>query len=229
MHPTSPTNAPTVTLMVFTRAHALWMLAATAAALAVAPWLAAVAGALSLGACIALHRGRWTPSGAFGAANALTLLRLLMIAILAAPALTPPGPAAALLVLAVFTLDGVDGWLARRRGETSIFGAYFDLECDALLVLVCALVLHQHGRLPAFVLLAGLLRYLYVLVLLLVPALGGEARPSRLGRHVFSLVVVSLIASLWPLEPLHRPLALISTLALVVSFGRSLQFALRSE
>jgi phosphatidylglycerophosphate synthase len=223
------------TPVAFSRAHALAMLTASAAALATgSAWPATLIGAASLCAYVALHRERWTPTGRLGAANALTLLRLLAISAL--PLLVrPPGPAAALLVLAVFALDGVDGWLARRYRDASAFGAYFDMECDALLVLSCALVLDQSGRLPAFVLLPGLLRYAYVVLLWLWPArqprteARAEAPRSRIGRYAFALIVVSFIVSLWPLVPWHRPLAAVATASIVYSFGRSMYWSLASR
>ena len=223
------------TPVAFSRAHALAMLTASTAALAIgSAWPATLVGAASLCACVALHRERWTPTGRLGAANALTLLRVL--AITGLPLLArPPGPAAALLVLAIFALDGVDGWLARRNAEASAFGAYFDMECDALLVLSCALVLSQSERLPAFVLLPGLLRYVYVVLLWLWSARQprteqrAEAPRSRIGRYAFALIMVSFIASLWPLEPWHRPLAGIATAAIVYSFGRSMYWSLASR
>ena len=215
------------TPVAFSRAHALVMLTASAAALATgSAWPATLSGVASLCAYVALHRERWTPTGRLGAANALTLLRLLAISAL--PLLArPPGPAAALLVLAVFALDGVDGWLARRNADASAFGAYFDMECDALLVLSCALVLDQSERLPGFVLLPGLLRYVYVVLVWLWPR--PEAPRSRIGRYAFSMIVVSFIVSLWPVVPWHRPLAGIATAAIVYSFGRSMYWSLGSR
>jgi phosphatidylglycerophosphate synthase len=221
MHPTQ-TNAGIVALTLFARVHALCMLLAAGASLAAGAWLAAAAGALSLCAFAGLQRGRWTPSGRFGAANALTLFRLGLIAALGPLcSAAAPGPAAALLVLAIFTLDGVDGWLARRRGEASTFGAYFDMECDALLVLVCTLVLYQHGRLGAFILLPGVLRYVYLLLVMAAPAPGGETPHTRLERYLFTVLVISLATSLWPL-PLHRPFAQLATLLIAFSFARSI-------
>ena len=215
------------TIARFSRVHAVWMLAASGLSLAAGSALpASAAGALSLCTSVILHRGRWTPSGVFGVGNALTLVRLGMIASLGPLCLSPPGPVAALVVFAVFALDGVDGWLARKRGQASLFGAHLDMECDALLVLLCSLVLYQHGRLGAFILVPGLLRYGYVVFLLLVPAAGGEAPRSNLGRYAFAAMAISLVASLWPL-PFHVPLAQFATLAIAASFGRSFYYGFK--
>jgi phosphatidylglycerophosphate synthase len=208
----------------FTRMHAVCMLVASGLSLKIGnAWPAAGVGLLSICTSVLLHRGRWTPSGSFGAANAFTLLRLGMTAGLAPLCLSPPGPAAAALVSVIFALDGVDGWIARRNGQASLFGAHLDMECDALLVLLCSLVLYQHARLGAFILVPGLLRYLYVVLLLLVPAAGGEAPRSNIARYAFALMMVSLVASLWPL-PFHAVAAQVATFAIAASFARSIYY-----
>jgi len=94
------------------------------------------------------------------------------------------------------------------------------MEVDAFMVLLVAILLFSGARLPAFILVAGAMRYVYVLLLMLAPRDAPEAPPSRWGRHVFSLMVVSLAASAWPL-PHHRVLAAVASLCLVASFARS--------
>jgi phosphatidylglycerophosphate synthase len=137
------------------------------------------------------------------------------------------GPATALLVLCIFALDGLDGWLAKRGGHAAAFGACFDMECDALLVLVCTMLLYFQQRLGAFILLPGFLRYLYAIAIAYLPETGLGPPPSRIGRYVFSLFAVSMIVSLWPVEPIHRPLSMLATLLMVYSFGRALVWALK--
>ena len=66
------------------------------------------------------------------------------------------------LIAVALSLDAVDGWLARRLGLASRFGARFDLEIDALLLLILALLVWQADRVGAWVLVIGLLRYAFV-------------------------------------------------------------------
>ena len=47
------------------------------------------------------------------------------------------------------------------------------------------------------------------------------------GRYAFAVMVLSMCASLWPIEPWHRPLALLATLLIVYSFGRSVYWSLK--
>jgi phosphatidylglycerophosphate synthase len=176
---------------------------------------------------LGLGRGRYTPAGTFGSANAVTLLRLVLITSLASIGLRLGGEVAALIMLAVFALDGLDGWLARSRQLASGFGARFDMECDALLVLVGSLLLYLRGSLPAFILLPGALRYAYVLAIAWLPSRGREAPRSLIGRYVFAIMVLSMCASLWPFEPWHRPLALLATLLIAYSFAHSVYWLLK--
>lgn len=59
-------------------------------------------------------------------------------------------------------LDGVDGHLARARGESSAFGARFDMETDAALLLALSLAVAALGLAGWWVLAIGLMRYAYV-------------------------------------------------------------------
>lgn len=211
-------------LQAWTRCHAFGLLVAAVLSLLLhSPVPATVLGVFSLLVLVFLHRGRWTHGGVFGAANSVTSVRLSLIAGLCALGVSRElGPASALLVLAIFALDGLDGWLAKRTGQASEFGGAFDMECDALLVLVCTLLLYLRGRLGAYILIPGLLRYVYSLGIAWLPDGGVEPPPTRIGRYVFSVVAVSLVASLWPIQPIYAPFAVCSTLLLLFSVGRSL-------
>jgi len=57
------------------------------------------------------------------------------------------GPAIALVVLA----DALDGWVARRRGETSQFGSIFDIVGDRIVEMACWIVFAHLGLLPVWV------------------------------------------------------------------------------
>ena len=95
----------------------------------------------------------------------------------------PPlaGGAAPWAVFAVaalaLALDGIDGWLARREGLTSGFGARFDMEVDSALALILALNAWAAGTAGAIVLLIGLPRYAFAAAALAFPWLD-RPRPS---------------------------------------------------
>lgn len=212
----------------WTRLHAFLLMASGAWCVVLRQaWPAALIGGASLLYTLGVELGRHRPLR-IGAANAVTLLRLGLVVGLSAWLREPPGPREALMIVLVFTLDGVDGWLAHRNGTASAFGARFDMESDALFVLVCALGLYARGRLGAYVLVPGFLRYAYVLALWVVPRLSREAPRSRLGRYAFSLLVVSLAVSAWPLFPQHALLAMLASAGIAASFARSVYWSLRA-
>lgn len=95
------------------------------------------------------------PYERLGAGNAVTLVRGAMTALffgiigdaaLSGTLTFDAGVRWILTVSAVvaLVLDGIDGWLARRNGMASDFGAQFDMETDALLML--AIVAGLRGR-----------------------------------------------------------------------------------
>lgn len=171
--------------------------------------VAAAAVAFALVAASALHGLEGHPAAAgWGNANRVTLFRGCLIA-LAGGAL----PAAGLLgadglwllsglALAALVLDGVDGWIARRQGVASAYGARFDMDLDTLLTLLLAALLWRLGEAGAWVLLAGLLRPLFVAA--------GRVRgwlnaplPYSLRRRVVCVVQIAVLAA--ALTPLAEP------------------------
>lgn len=188
------------------------------------------AGAMFLAACALLPAGlrRAHPHARFGAANAVTLLRAgiasgLAVTLTDASLFARPGPAWGLVsvALASLMLDGVDGWLARREGTASAFGARFDMEVDAAFALMLALGLIATGKAGAWVLLLGALRYLFVAAGLILPWLDRPLPPRQSRRSVCVVQIAALIALHAPpvQPPLSVALAAAATAALVWSFA----------
>lgn len=167
--------------------------------LAAALYLLVAAGVV---AGIGGHR----PHAAFGLANAVTLARAALVCALLGLVGAAPGDRLQWLALAIgflaLALDGLDGWIARRRGTVSRFGAAFDREIDGLSMLVVAVVVAALGRAGHFVLIAGALRYLFLGAQRLAPWLGAELPPSRRRKAAFGGSLSLLLVCLAPvLEP----------------------------
>jgi len=164
-------------------------------------------------------RGRWTPSGRFGAANFITAIRLVLVFVLLALPFHLCRPAAGLLLMAFFALDGLDGKLARRSGQSSAFGSAFDMETDAFMTAVACWTAVELGSVGAWLLLVGGMRYLFVLV---THKIDHEPEPRRRGaRWAYSSMMVGLTACLvLPWAPFDW-LAAVGGLAVLISFGRS--------
>lgn len=178
-----------------------------------------------------------TPSR-FGSANVVTLLRTGIAALVTGLALETLGTGAGLLAapgeigdlwawavpagaLLAMALDGVDGWLARRRRIASAFGARFDIEADALLVLGLSLAAFASGRAGTWVLTAGALRYVFLVAGGLWPALAAPLPPSFRRKAICVAVGVSLVIGLLPALPAAAASLLIGAgvLAVVCSFA----------
>jgi hypothetical protein len=87
----------------------------------------------------------------------VTLARLVIVGALAASLFaggTEAWPVVALAPIAL-ALDGVDGWLARRGGLVSAFGARFDMETDSAFALVLSLHALATGAAGPVVLVLG--------------------------------------------------------------------------
>jgi phosphatidylglycerophosphate synthase len=193
--------------------------------------LAVIAGLplLTLSACASISfallayrcRGRWTPVGRFGAANAVTFARL--GGILCLPWLEPLALACTALLL--FALDGADGCIARRTGLASEFGEFADKESDALLVLMLCAVLY---RLPdgfgAWILAPGALRYVFVLFVACARPPARREPRTALAGWISTLMILSLILCLatYPAYLAHTS-AIIAVMALLLfcSFAAS--------
>jgi len=95
------------------------------------------------------------------AGNWLTGCRLAVVlaAVLLMHKLSPA--AIFLLFAANVTLDALDGFVARKLGQATAFGALFDQEVDAVFVLCTGLYFWSQNDIGLWILLPGLLRYLF--------------------------------------------------------------------
>jgi phosphatidylglycerophosphate synthase len=136
------------------------------------------------------------PFPTFGPANQVTTARAGLVALVAGFVGEPHLPAYAVTAAAisglVTALDGVDGWLARRTRMASAFGARFDMEVDALLILVLSIVAWQYGKAGAWIVLAGLLRYLFVAAGWVFPWM---VRPLFRSRRRQTVCVIQIVGS----------------------------------
>ncbi|MFP4305536.1 CDP-alcohol phosphatidyltransferase family protein [Rhodosalinus sp.] len=164
-------------------------------------WLAALAAyALGSGLAVAGVR-RGYPHRVLGLCNAVTHLRATLVVFLAAAlvagaAAAPLGWALTGIAAAVLALDGADGWLARRRGLVSRFGARFDVETDAVFAAVLAAAALSSGKIgwPEAVVL-GAARYAFQMAGLGLPWLRAPL-PERLRRKAICVLQLSVLVVL---------------------------------
>jgi phosphatidylglycerophosphate synthase len=202
-----------------------------------AGWLACCAVAAVVGFLLAIGSPP-SRAAAAGSANRVTLARATLVggvtALVADELAGAPGSAArtaTLLVLAsvALVLDLADGWVARRTGTSSELGARFDMEIDALLILVLSVLVSR--TLGLWVLALGVMRYAFVLAGRLWPWLRGALPPSRARKVVAAIQGVVLVVAAAPFVP--RPVAAaavaVALATLVWSFGRDTVWLIRQR
>ncbi|MFM9085631.1 MAG: CDP-alcohol phosphatidyltransferase family protein [Acidimicrobiia bacterium] len=123
--------------------------------------------------------------------NAITLARLACLPVVVA--WLPDRPAAAAVLLGLLGItDWVDGWVARRFGQGSEFGAVFDPSVDRLLLFAGAAAATWNDAIPAWLGIAILAREALVAVMLAGATLAGMERfPVSIWgkRYTFGLMV----------------------------------------
>ncbi|MEN0002190.1 MAG: CDP-alcohol phosphatidyltransferase family protein [Pseudomonadota bacterium] len=174
------------------------------------------------------------PHERLGWCNRVTLARLVVVTILAAALIEGTEPQMPLLVLAALSLclDGVDGWLARREGLSSAFGARFDVEVDAAFALLLAVYGARTGVAAPYVILLGLPHYLFWIARSLLPWLNAPL-PERFSRKAvcvlqIAVLMLLLVPQLAGSAFLNVAVAAVA-LALIWSFGRDIAFLYRSR
>jgi phosphatidylglycerophosphate synthase len=169
--------------------------------------------------------GAHHPFARFGPANYVTMIRGALVALAAAMLVEPPAAAIAWWVVGatacLAVLDGLDGWLARRTGLASAFGARFDVEVDALLILVLSLFVWRHDKAGAWVIACGLMRYAFVAAGWFLPWMNGPLTPTLRGKSVAVGQFTGLGLALVPVVPAPASaiVAAITLAALAWSFA----------
>ncbi len=92
--------------------------------------------------------------------NVLTWIRILAIPLVVLIFYAPvswSGPGAAVLFALAGITDYFDGYLARRLGQTSKFGAFLDPVADKLIVATALILIVQHDPRPFLAIIAGVI------------------------------------------------------------------------
>jgi phosphatidylglycerophosphate synthase len=146
------------------------------------------------------------PHGSLGLCNVVTHIRATLTASLASvvPAATVLATDQALawsvagIAVAALVCDGIDGWAARRSRLVSAFGARFDMEVDSVLALVLALIVLRLGKVGDWVILLGVMHYLFVAAMWVFPRIARPTPPRMSGKVICVLQIAALIALMTP-------------------------------
>ena len=177
--------------------------------------------------------GEQHPYARFGPANYVTMIRAMLVALVAALIGHPATPEMLWCVIGLTALmaalDGLDGWLARRSRMASEFGARFDMETDAGLILALSILVWQHEKTGAWVLLCGLMRYGFVAAGWLLSWLAQPLPSTRRGKTVAVGQLLGLSVALAPIvpPPLSAIAAALALTALAWSFAIDIKWLSR--
>ncbi|MEQ1580748.1 MAG: CDP-alcohol phosphatidyltransferase family protein [Steroidobacteraceae bacterium] len=164
------------------------------------------------------------PFATFGPANGITMARGVLTAVIAGFLGARVDASAALVIVGIglvsLILDGFDGRFARRSGLASPFGARYDMETDAFLILVFSLLAWQLDKAGPWVVLSGLLRYLFIAAGWVLPWMRGALLPSRRRQTVCVIQIAVMLAVLLPFiaSPLSDALSAATLCLLCYSF-----------
>jgi len=174
--------------------------------------------------------------GAVNKANALTIVRILLIPVFVVFVFSNVRYGAA-LAIAVFAgaavTDGLDGYIARSRNQVTTIGKLLDPVADKMLISAALISLVGLDRLPAWVAMVIIGREFAVSALRVVAVDQGVVIPaSALGKAKTISQIVAIIILLWPhgdlwYGPLVEDTAIYVAVALTLLSG--IQYVLRSR
>jgi phosphatidylglycerophosphate synthase len=167
----------------------------------------------------------------FGPANALTLARAGSVAVLVGLLAADPVPleAAAAIAFLALVADGIDGRIARSTRLASPFGARFDMEVDALLMLVLAVLAFAGGKAGPWVLALGMLRYGWIAAGQVWPAFSASLPPSERRRFCCGTAILLVIVGLALPAPFAGAACAGALCMLIFSFAMDLRFIITAD
>ncbi|MBV2235248.1 MAG: CDP-diacylglycerol--glycerol-3-phosphate 3-phosphatidyltransferase [Sterolibacterium sp.] len=128
--------------------------------------------------------------------------------------------AATLIFIIAALTDWLDGWLARKLGQTSAFGAFLDPVADKLMVAAALIVLVQLGRVDALIAVIIISRELAISALREWMAKIGAAESvavSMLGKFKTVAQMVAIPLLLYSEDLLGLPVRTIGTLLITIA------------
>jgi CDP-diacylglycerol--glycerol-3-phosphate 3-phosphatidyltransferase len=127
-------------------------------------------------------------------ANLVTLSRLLLLFIVVWLMYQQPTPwqlASFFLVILIFLSDALDGYVARKRGESSLFGALFDIAGDRIVELTLWIVFADNALVPIWVPLVFIARGVIVDTIRSSNAVAHGVEPFALMRSPIGKFIVA--------------------------------------
>jgi phosphatidylglycerophosphate synthase len=150
-------------------------------------------------------------------------VRLLLVLALASGEILFSDDGFFIVVLIIPLLDVVDGLVARRRKEESQFGMYYDMEVDALFVMVASIIIYLNHSYMWIVLIPAFLRYFFKFLLSILDQqkkfIESKQKYASIiaGNYFIALVLFSLMNN-----ELTKWYLSLSSIMIMMSFAKSI-------
>lgn len=119
-------------------------------------------------------------------------------------------------------LDIVDGWFARKFNHDTFFGQYFDMEIDALFVLLMCCYYFMTNQIGPWILVPGFMRYVYKVGIDLFPKEDFRESKKSYASIIAGTFFVILVLGLFVMPVMKIWILAIGSILIVFSFGISL-------
>ncbi len=125
-------------------------------------------------------------------------------------------------------MDLLDGYYARKDQNSSLLGEYLDKEVDALFILMMSAMIYHFKLLPSWILVVGMLRFAYVLILPLIKSPNKKEYKSRYGRVIAVILMVGMIGCFFIKYDFYQFIMIGVCILVVSSFIRALFYWLKN-
>jgi len=178
-----------------------------------------VSGILSFSILILIGLKHLSINRLVGPANLITASRLGAVLLVTGIAPNLSNSLILAMGLVLMLLDCLDGWLARRMNTASLWGEFFDKETDAYFLLVVCLAAFQRLLAGWEILVIGLLRYIFVISLLILKRKPKKEKRSLRAQNVFTIVMLLLLSLFSPFDFPRFAFVVLALFLVLFSFG----------
>lgn len=166
----------------------------------------------------------WGKLSYFGVANVITTARFILVILLifSSAKLKFDDSIVLIIIFIIPILDIIDGLVARHRKEESQFGMFYDMEVDAVFVMVASIMIYQNYTSMWIVLFPAFLRYFYKFF---IDILDKKNKFIETKKKYASIVAGNYFVALIVFYFLNNEFASnylkLSSILIVLSFGKS--------
>jgi phosphatidylglycerophosphate synthase len=127
----------------------------------------------------------------------------------------------AIILVILISLDGLDGFLARRFKQVTDLGANFDMETDSIFVCLTSILLIERGLVGSWILLVGFMRYFYVVFIYMLGMHQLSEKRTRFGPTIAVILFIAVINPFALQRSIYFPCLIVSSVLVSLSFSWS--------